>query len=189
LNLPGLFLFFTKWEFQVRALGPRIVRAWTTDTRDKEEPHMRRALFATLFLSLILLTASCGKSTITAANKPLGITITYTPTTPEQFEIAVDDGVHITKNQDTIKWKVKYVSPGPGKATVMIDDFRFGSEKNPFGNGSQDKNQFKFEPDPGGTDEKDTEKASKPGDFKYKITITLPDGRVLIVDPVVISDN
>ena len=152
---------------------------------------MKRALFASFLMSMTFL-AACGKSpgTVTAANKPLKVTIRYVEGPPEQFQIDVDDGVRIKKSQDTIKWKVKYVGPGTAKADVTIEDFRFGSMTNPFGNGSPEKNKFKFDPDAnGGEKEADTETASKAGDFKYKISVVLPNGKMIVVDPVVIIDN
>lgn len=158
---------------------------------------MKRALIAPLFLSVTLLAGSCAKNTNSnealapAANKPLRITITYNDTAPEQFRIDVDDGIRIRKNRDTIKWRVKYVGPGAANAAdVTIDDFKSGGEANPFGDGSPEKNRFKFDPVANGPDKSaDTEAPSKSGDFKYKISVTLPNGKVIIVDPVVIIDN
>jgi hypothetical protein len=166
----------------------------------KEESSMKRALFASLLMSMTLLALSCAKSSNSnqpsmappppPANKPVKVTITYIDSTPEQFRIDVDDGVHITKNLDTIKWKVKYVGPGSAKAAVTIDDFRFGSETNPFGDGTPGKNRFSFDPSANGPEKtEDTEAAFEKGDFKFKISVTLPNGKVLVVDPVVIIDN
>ena len=160
---------------------------------------MKRALIAQLFLSVTLLATSCAKTTNSneaaiapPVNKPLRITITYSDATPEQFRIDVDDGIRISKtNKDTIKWKVKYVGPGSGNAAeVTLDDFKSGSESNPFGDGSQEKNRFKFDPEANGPDKTgDTDSPSKIGDFKYRISVKLPNGKVIIVDPVVIIDN
>jgi hypothetical protein len=163
---------------------------------------MKRSLFAPLLMSITFLALSCGKSPNNnqaliappppPANKPVRVTITYIAGPPEQFRIDVDDGVRISKpNLDTIKWKVKYVGPGSANAAdVIIDDFRSGGDANPFGNGSVDKNKFRFDPSANGPDKTaDTEAASKSGVFKYKISVTLPNGKVLIVDPVVIIDN
>jgi hypothetical protein len=167
----------------------------------KEESSMKRASFAPLLMmSMTFLALSCASPNVNQsatppapppANKPVKVTITYDDGTPEQFRIDVDDGVRIKKNLDTIKWRVKYVGPGSAQAAeVTIDDFRFGSETNPFGDGSAAKNKFRFDPSPNGPDKTaDTEAASKPGDFKYKISVKLPNGKVLIVDPVVIIDN
>jgi hypothetical protein len=164
----------------------------------KEESSMKRVLFASLFMSMTILAISCAKSpnvnessAAAAANKPVRVTITYSDATPERFMIDVDDGVRIRKNLDTIKWRVKYVGPGAANAAdVSIEDFRSGGETNPFGDGSVAKNKFKFDPSAGGPDKTaDTEAASKSGDFKYKISVTLPNGKVIIVDPVVIIDN
>ena len=152
---------------------------------------MKRALFASFLMSMSFL-AACGKGSISApANKPLKVTIKYVAGPPEQIEIDVDDGIRIKKSQDTIKWKVKYLSPGSTDAAdVTIEDFKFGSETNPFGNGSPEKNKFKFDPTANGSEkEADTETASKAGDFKYKISVTLPNGKVIVIDPVVIIDN
>lgn len=161
---------------------------------------MNRAL-ASLFVLMTLLAASCAKGPTSdgavgappppPANKPVRITITYSDRTPEQFRIDVDDGVRIRKSVDTIKWRVKYVGPGsPRAADVTIDDFKAGSETNPFGDGSAARNMFKFDPSANGPEKTaDTEAASKAGDFKYRISVTLPNGKVLIVDPVVIIDN
>jgi hypothetical protein len=162
---------------------------------------MKRALFAPLLISMTLLVLSCAKSSNSnqpltqppppPANKPVKVTITYSDGTPEQFRIDLDDGVRITKSLDTIKWRVKYVGPGSATAAdVTIDDFRFGSETNPFGDGTPAKNSFRFDPSANGPDKTaDTEAAFKSGDFKFKISVTLPNGKVLIVDPVVIIDN
>ena len=159
---------------------------------------MKRALFASFLISMTIL-AACGKSSNSnepvspapAANKPLRVTVTYVEGPPEQFKIDVDDGIRIKKGLDTIKWKVKYVGPGSATAAdVAIEDFKFGGESNPFGDGSAGKNRFRFDPAPGGPDrEKDTEPASKAGDFKYKISVVLPNGKMIVVDPVVIIDN
>lgn len=164
---------------------------------------MKRALFASMSIMMVLamlLAASCAKSSNSnegatppsPANKPVGVTITYSPGPPEQFRIDVDDGVRIKKGLDTIKWKVKYAGPGPAQpaADVTIEDFRFGGKSNPFGNGSVEKNRFKFDPSPNGPEKTaDTDTASEWGDFKYRISVTLPNGKVIIVDPVVIIDN
>jgi hypothetical protein len=159
---------------------------------------MKRVLFASFLMSLFLA-AACEKSSNSngsvapapAANKPLRVTITYVDGTPEQFKIDVDDGVRIKKGLDTIKWRVKYVGPGSARAAdVTIEDFKSGSETNPFGDGSPGKNKFTFDPLAGGPDKTaDTETASKAGDFKYKISVILPNGKVIVVDPVVIIDN
>jgi hypothetical protein len=120
--------------------------------KPKEESSMKRALFATLFMSITILAASCAKDSnsnqsVTAVNKPVRVTITYSDGTPEQFKIDVDDGVRIRKGRDTIKWRVKYVGPGSANAAdVTIDDFTSGTETNPFGDGSESKNKFKFDP-------------------------------------------
>lgn len=162
---------------------------------------MKRALLASLLLSTMLLVESCAKSPNSSelgaspspppANKPVGITITYSDGTPEQFRIDVDDGVRINKSHDTIKWRVKYNGPGAANAAdVTIEDFKSGNETNPFGDGSTAKNRFKFDPSANGPEKTaDTEAASKSGVFKYKISVTLPNGKVIIVDPVVIIDN
>lgn len=167
----------------------------------KEESSMKRAFFAPLLMSMTFLALSCAKSPNSnesmtppappPASKPVRVTITYGDGTPEQFKIDVDDGVRIRKSLDTIKWRVKYVGPGSAiAADVTLDDFRFGSETNPFGDGSVAKNKFRFDPSPNGPDKTaDTEASSKSGVFKYRISVTLPNGKVLIVDPVVIIDN
>ena len=160
---------------------------------------MKKAFFASFLMSMTFLAASCGRSSNSnepvtpapASNKPLRITITYVDGTPEQFKIDVDDGIRIKKGLDTIKWRVKYVGPGSARAAdVTIEDFKSGTETNPFGDGSAGKNKFRFDPSAGGPDKTaDTEPAAKAGDFKYKISVILPNGKVIVVDPVVIIDN
>src|SRR5438128_511422 len=155
---PAARLSFNNSEHQVREFASELQQEMISACQPrcsgmygfeklKEESSMKRALFAPLLMSMTLLALSCGKSSnsnapLTSpppppANKPVRVTITYSDGTPEQFRIDVDDGVRIKKSLDTIKWKVKYVGPGSATAAdVTIDDFRFGSETNPFGDGT-----------------------------------------------------
>ncbi|MFY9556181.1 MAG: hypothetical protein WAV20_04095 [Blastocatellia bacterium] len=170
---------------------------------------MKRVLFSLLALSLGLISVACPRTPspnqsmapqAAAVNKQARITVTYVPattTTPAKLTIdAPEDGIKISKqNQDTIKWKVKYDGPNSSNpALITLDEFTNvddSSDKNPFGNGSANQNQFKFEPTSnGGEKTEDTQPANKKGSFRFTITVTLPDnGPIIKVDPVVVIDN
>jgi hypothetical protein len=190
----------------ISARQPR--RPWNCELEKlKEEPSMKRALFASLLMSMTLLAASCARSSNSnepltpppapPANKPVSVTVTWVAASggnPERITIDVDDGVTISRrNGDTVKWRVKYNGPGPERAAnITLDDFtntQNANDKDPFGNGSGADNRFTFDPEGNGSEKtKDTLPASKSGTFKYRITVALPDGPVVTVDPVLIVD-
>ena len=162
---------------------------------------MKRILFVLLATSMSIFGAACKSnqnanqpiSSAAAVNKPAWITITYGATTPEKLTIdAPQDGIKISKgNNDTIKWKVKYMGPGgPNAADVTLDNFTAeNSDQNPFGDGSSGDNTFSFNPSNGSEQSKDTKPPNKAGTFRYTITVKLPNnGPILQVDPVVVID-